>query len=142
MKAAITGPKAASVRPTQVPLSLFVGYLSGGPAANLPIEIRTDFTPRWSPPEDYRDWDFDGKPVKEGIVQLDDSGDEPEPDMPLARSTPLVLDANGSAQTSITVDQPIVEPTQMAAATDSEDANGETLTSRRGICLLYTSRCV
>lgn len=138
MKAAITGPKTASVRPTQVPLSLFVGYLSGGPAANLPIEIRTDFTPRWSPPEDYRDWDFDGKPVKEGIVQLDDSGDEPEPDMPLARSTPLVLDANGSAQASITVDQPIVEPTQMAVEMDYEDANGETLTSRRGI-MLYPS---
>src|SRR3546814_13644443 len=30
MKAEITGPKTPPVRPTSVPLSLFVGYLSGG----------------------------------------------------------------------------------------------------------------
>src|SRR3546814_16198078 len=79
------------------------------------------------------DWDFDGQPVKEGVVQLDDSGDTPSADLPLARSVPLKLDANGSATTSVTVDQPITEPTLMAAAMDYEDANGETLTSSRRI---------
>ncbi|MBN8846166.1 MAG: alpha-2-macroglobulin [Sphingomonadales bacterium] len=135
MKATVTGPKAPPVRPAMVPISLFVGYLSGGPAPNIPVEIRTNFRPTWTPPEDYRDWDFDGQPVKEGVIQLDDSGDEPEADMPLARSTPLKLDANGSASTSIVVDQPIVEPTQMAVEMDYEDANGETLTSSRRITL-------
>jgi len=135
MKATVTGPKEALVRPGQVPLSLFVGYLSGGPAPNMPVELRTSFAPRWSPPEDYADWDFDGLPVKEGIVQLDDSGEEPEADLPLARSVPLRLDANGAATTSVMVDQPIVEPTQMAVEMDYEDANGETLTSSRRITL-------
>ncbi|MDZ3830771.1 MAG: MG2 domain-containing protein [Sphingopyxis sp.] len=135
MKATVTGPKAAPVRPTQVPLSLFVGYLSGGPAANLPVELRTNFTQSWSPPQDYRDWDFDGQPVKEGIVQLDDDGDEPAAELPLARSVPLTLGANGSASTVVTVDQPITQPTAMAVEMDYADANGETLTSSRRITL-------
>ncbi|MDK2761833.1 MAG: alpha-2-macroglobulin [Sphingopyxis sp.] len=135
MKAAITGPRTALIRPAAVPLNLFVGYLSGGPAPNIPVELRTSFRAAWSPPDDYADWDFDGQPVKEGIVQLDDSGDEPAADLPLARSTPLTLDANGAATTSVTVDQPITEPTLMAAEMDYEDANGETLTSSRRITL-------
>lgn len=135
MKATVTGPKTSPVRPAAVPLSLFVGYLSGGPAANIPVELRTNFRSSWSPPEDYRDWDFDGQPVKEGTIQLDDSGDEPAADLPLARSVPLKLDANGSATTSVAVDQPITEPTVMAAEMDYEDANGETLTSSRRITL-------
>src|SRR3546814_13208203 len=95
----------------------------------MSVELRTNFRASWSPPEDYRDWDFDGQPVKEGVVQLDDSGDTPSADLPLARSVPLKLDANGSATTSVTVDQPITEPTLMDAEMDHEGANGETLTS-------------
>ncbi|HMQ18867.1 MAG TPA: MG2 domain-containing protein [Sphingopyxis sp.] len=138
MRATVTGPKAPPVRPAQVPLSLFVGYLSGGPAPNMPVELRTSFAPRWSPPEDYRDWDFDGRPVREGVIQLDDSGEEPGADLPLARSVPLTLDANGAATTSIMVDQPIDQPTQMAVEMDYQDANGETLTASRRI-MLYPS---
>lgn len=135
MKATVTGPKEPPVRPTAVPLSFFVGYLSGGPAPNLPVEIRTNFRASWNAPEDYQDWDFDGQPVREGVIQLDDSGEEPAADLPLARSVPLKLDANGSATTSIAVDQPITQPTQMAVEMDYEDANGETLTSSRRVML-------
>ncbi len=135
MKATVTGPKISPVRPATVPLSLFVGYLSGGPAANLPVELRTSFYASWSPPEDYRDWDFDGQPVKEGTVQLDDSGEESDTDLPLARAVPVTLNANGSASTSVTVDEPITRPTTMAVEMDYQDANGETLTSSRRIPL-------
>src|SRR3546814_10440323 len=76
MKATITGPKTALVRPAAVPLNLFVGYLSGGPAPNMSVELRTNFRASWSPPEDYRAWAFDGQPVKEGVVQLDDRSEE------------------------------------------------------------------
>src|SRR3546814_20069631 len=81
--------KTALVRPAAVPLNLFVGYLSGGPAPNMSVELRTNFRASWSPPEDYRDWDFDGQPVQEGVVQLEDSGDTTSADLPLARSVPL-----------------------------------------------------
>ncbi|MBL0769227.1 alpha-2-macroglobulin [Sphingopyxis sp. DHUNG17] len=135
MKATVTGPKAALVRPASVPLSLFVGYLSGGPAPNLPVELRATFRPGWSPPEDYREWSFDGRPVKEGVVKLDDDGEEPGADAPLARALPLVLGADGTASASIAVDRPIAEPTAMAVEMDYEDANGETLTASRRITL-------
>ncbi len=139
MKAEVTGPKAAPVRPTSVPLALFVGYLSGGPAPNMPVELRTSFAPRWSPPEDYRDWDFDGQRVKEGVVELADSGEVPDAEMPLARSLSLTLGADGTARTSVIVDQPITRPTVMAVEMDYEDANGEVLTSSRRITLYPAS---
>ena len=135
MKAEVTGPKAPPVRPASVPLSLFVGYLSGGPAPGLPVELRTNFRPSWTAPQDYGDWDFDGQPVKEGVVRLDDDGDVPRADMPLARSVPLTLGADGTAKTDVVVDEPIGEPTAMTVEMDYADANGETLTASRRITL-------
>src|SRR3546814_6399419 len=55
--------------------------------------------------------------------------------MPLARSVPMTLDANGTATTNVVVDEPIGEPTMMAVEMDYADANGETLTSSRRITL-------
>src|SRR3546814_19729635 len=55
--------------------------------------------------------------------------------MPLARSLPLTLGADGTAATNVIVDQPISEPTLMAVEMDYADANGETLTSSRRITL-------
>ena len=40
----VTGPKDAAVRPTALPLDLFVGYLSGGGASNLPVELRVGYS--------------------------------------------------------------------------------------------------
>ena len=39
----MTGPKEAAVRPKTLPLDLFVGYLSGGGASNLPVEMRVGY---------------------------------------------------------------------------------------------------
>lgn len=138
MKALVTGPDTPSVRPSSVPLSLFVGYLSGGGAANMPVELRTSFTAHWSAPEDYENWDFDGQPVREGMIQLDDSGEEPAAELPLARSRPFTLDSEGAATAAVSVDQDITTPTQMAVEMDYQDANGETLTASRRI-MLYPS---
>src|SRR3546814_20148637 len=55
--------------------------------------------------------------------------------MPLARSVPLTLGADGTARTNVVVDEPISEPTLMAVEMDYADANGETLTSSRRITL-------
>ena len=135
MRATVAGPKDAPVRPAAVPLSLFAGYLSGGPAGGLPVTLRTAFYQSWSPPEDYDGWDFGGMPVTEGTVSLDDSGEENSAPLPLARTLPLALGADGTAQTSIEIDQPIAEPTLMAVEMDYEDANGEVLTTSRRIRL-------
>ena len=135
MRATITGPKEPPVRPAAVSLSLFAGFLSGGPAGGLPVTIRTAFYQSWSPPEDYDGWDFGGMPVTEGTVALDDSGNEAEAPLPLARTLPLALGADGTAQTSVEIDQPITEPTLMTVEMDYEDANGEVLTASRRIRL-------
>lgn len=135
MRASVTGPKAPPVRPAAVPLALFAGYLSGGPAGGLPVTIRTAFNQSWSPPEDYDGWDFGGAAVREGTIALDDSGEEGDAPLPLARTMPLALGADGTAVTSIEIDQPIVEPTLMTVEMDYEDANGEVLTTSRRVRL-------
>jgi uncharacterized protein YfaS (alpha-2-macroglobulin family) len=135
MKAVISGPKHHLVRPAQVPLSLFLGYLSGGPAANTPVDLRTQFTPSWTAPRDYRDWDFDGENIQEGLIRLDDNGEAPQAEMPLARSASLALGTEGTAQTQIAVDQAVTRPTLMSVEMDYPDANGQTLTSTRRITL-------
>ncbi len=48
MRATLTGPKEAAVRPKTLPLDLFVGYLSGGGAANLPVDLRVGYFGRSS----------------------------------------------------------------------------------------------
>lgn len=135
MKASINGPKQALVRPTHVPIQLFAGYLSGGPAVQLPVDLRTHFSASNTAPRDYRDWDFDGEPVKEGLERLGDNGEMPQANMPLARSSALILGADGTAQTQIAIDQAITAPTAMTVEMDYQDANGETLTSSQRITL-------
>jgi alpha-2-macroglobulin len=135
MRATVTGPAEPPVRPAAVPVSLFAGFLSGGPAAGLPITVRTAFYSSWSPPEDYEGWDFGGSPVSEGTLALDDSGEEAEAPLPLARTVPLALGTDGTAKTSIEIDQPVTQPTLMTVEMDYEDANGETLTASRRIRL-------
>src|SRR3546814_4435548 len=58
------------------------------------------------------DWSSDV--CSSDLVQLDDDGDVPSADMPLARSLPLTLGADGTAATNVIVDQPISEPMLMA----------------------------
>lgn len=135
MKASISGPKQALVRPTHVPISLFAAYLSGGAASNLPIDLRTQFMPSSTRPRDYRAWDFDGEMVREGLEKLDDNGEVNQGRLPMARSASLVLGADGTHQTQIAVDQPITSPTAMMVEMDYQDANGQTLTSTRQITL-------
>ena len=59
MRATISGPKEALVRPKNVPLDLFVGFLSGGGAPGLPVTIRTAYEALASAPEGWEGWTFD-----------------------------------------------------------------------------------
>ncbi len=137
MKATITGPKSALVRPKSVPLDLFVGYLSGGPAPGLPVNVRTAFSLRDSTPEGWEDWTFGGRMVKEGTTPLSGSDDEePAPELPLAQTLPATLGGDGTARTSIDIAREIDNATDMTVEMDYEDANGETLTASRRISLL------
>lgn len=137
MKATITGPKAALVRPRTVPLDLFVGFLSGGPAPGLPVSIRTAFNLGGNAPDGWEDWTFGGRPVREGTFPLaGNDEDDPPAELPLGQMLPATLGSDGTARTAIEIGREIEDATDMTVEMDYEDANGETLTASRHISLL------
>ena len=135
MRATITGPKAALVRPKLVPLDLFVGYLSGGAASNLLVAIRTAFTNDYVDPDGWDGWTFGGEALKEGTVPLNGDGETTSAALPLSQTLPVTLGENGTAQTQIEVAQAIEATTAMTVEMDYQDANGETLTASRTLLL-------
>ncbi len=136
MRATISGPKTALVRPKAVPLDLFVGYLSGGGAPGLPVSLRTAFSADSPAPEGWDGWTFGGRPVKEGTVPLNGDGEEDEIPLPLSQTLPATLGGDGTAKSSIDIAQDIENATAMTVEMDYEDANGETLTASRTLSLL------
>jgi len=135
MKATVDGPKEALVRPANVALNLFVGFLSGGGAANLPVAIRTAFAQANGAPEGWEGWSFGGDPVKEGTTPLDGDGEPPARPLPISQTLPVTLRGDGTAQTSIEIAQAVEATTAMTVEMDYQDANGETLTASRSILL-------
>lgn len=136
MKAGITGPRDALIRPNQVPLSLFAGYLSGGPAANLPVTLRTAFRASNSTPDGWDDWSFGGRKVEPGTIPLSGDNEEPAISLPYAQTLPATLAADGTARASVDINQAIETETAMTVEMDYQDANGETLTAVRQLTLL------
>ena len=138
MRAAVTGPGEALVQPTSVPLSLFVGYLSGGGAGRLPVTLRTDFSD-WLPiPKGWDGFRFGGEAVVEGTRALSGDGEAAAPPMPYAQTLPATLGADGTAKTDVAVDQKITRPVSMTVEMDYPDASGETMTASR-VLMLYPS---
>ena len=136
MRATVAGPKTAAVRPSNVPLNLFVGYFSGGPAANLPVSIRTAFNAAYSTPEGWDGWTFGGTKVEEGTIPLNSDGEEPDAPIPLSQTLPVTLGGDGTAAPSIEIGRNIDTETDMTVEMDYQDANGETLTASKTIPLL------
>lgn len=136
MRASIAGPKTPLVKPSSVPLDLFVGFFSGGGAGHMPVNIRTSYTARDATPSGWDGWSFGGKAPVEGVVPLNEDGnDDTPPTQPLAASIPLTLAADGTAKTNIEPGRPINDATNMLVEMDYQDANGETLTASHSIPL-------
>ncbi len=136
MRASISGPKAAQVRPKNVLLDLFVGFFSGGGAGNAPVNIRTSYTASGATPSGWDDWTFGGKAPVAGTTPLNEDGDEDTPlQRPLASAVPLTLAADGTGHTTIDIGKPIEDATTMRVEMDYQDANGETLTAAHDITL-------
>jgi len=136
MKASVAGPAEAAIRPTTLPLDLFVGYLSGGGASNLPVEIRVGYFVGSRAPSGYDAYTFGGRAIAEGLTEMNGSEEEDTNDnMPPTQTLPVTLNAEGSARTSIDVPQTLTDGANMTVEMDYQDANGEILTASRSIPL-------
>ena len=132
MRATVGGPKAAAVRPRQLPLDLFVGYLSGGGASNLPVDIRVGWFAHDATPDGYEGYTFGGQPVVEGTKPLDSDGEDAPTPLPPTQTLPLTLAGDGTGKQ--VVDVPALDRlADMQVEMDYQDANGETLTATRTI---------
>ena len=135
MRATISGPKEALVQPGSVPLSLFVGYLSGGGAGGLPVTLRTDYSGYAPDPKGWDRFTFGGEPVTEGTKPLDSYQQAPSPTLPFAETLPATLGADGTAKLDLPVGQTITQPVSLSVEMDYADANGETMTAARRLTL-------
>jgi len=135
MRATVTGPKQALIRPKTVPVNLYVGYLSGGGAANLPVAVRTSFDQATPSPKGWDGWSFGGAALKEGVTPLDDDNRDLSAPLPGVQLLALNLDRQGAGRTSIAIPETARGGTTLTVEMDYPDANGETLTATQRVIL-------
>ena len=133
MRASVTGPKDALVRPRTVPLDLFAGYLSGGGAARLPVDVRVGWFAHAAAPDGYDAYTFGGQSVVEGVKALDGDGEDEKTPLPPTQTLPATLGADGTRRTNVVVPAGVEGAADMQVEMDYQDANGETLTASRTI---------
>ncbi len=133
MRATVTGPKGAAVRPANLPLDLFVGYLSGGGASNLAVDLRVGWFAHSATPEGYDGYSFGGRAVAEGVRPLNGDGEEEKTELPPTQTLPATLGGDGTARQLVEVPQALDGNADMQVEMDYRDANGETLTASRTI---------
>lgn len=133
MRASVSGPKQPQVRPKQMPIDLYVGYLSGGGSSRAPVKLRTAYDTFTDQPDGWDGWTFGGDAVREGTVALDDENeDASRPPLPEAATIPLTLDAHGALRTNVDVPT-LQDSARMVVEMDYQDADGETLTASNSI---------
>ncbi len=133
MKASVTGPKEAAIRPSTLPLDLFAGYLSGGGAANLPVEMRIGYFSDFATPEGYDGYSFGGRAMTEGVKPMNGEGEDEQVQLPPTQTLPATLGADGTSRISADVPQTLDQNTTMLVEMDYQDANGQVLTASKRI---------
>ncbi|WHU01745.1 MG2 domain-containing protein [Sphingomonas sp. NIBR02145] len=133
MKASVAGPKDAAVRPSALPLDLFVGYLSGGGAASLPVETRIGYFADFKTPDGYDGYTFGGRAMTEGTKPMNGEGEDEQVQLPPTQTLPATLGADGTSRINAEVPQSLEQNTTMLVEMDYQDANGQVLTSSRRI---------
>ncbi len=143
MRATITGPATALVRPKAAALDLHVAYMSGGGASGIPVKLRTVIEPRPAHFVGYDEFQFGGKPVAEGVMtdangsqDYDFEGEANGPSPKKTQVLPLTLDGNGSARVTVPNLPELDGPAVLNAELEYADANGELLTSSGQVRLL------
>ncbi|TVV69715.1 MG2 domain-containing protein, partial [Sphingomonas solaris] len=136
MRATIAGPKTVAIRPASLPVDLYVGYLSGGGAAAMPVTVRTAFAGDEGAPRGWDGWTFGGRAIREGVSPLDGDGNAIAPPLPSAQTLPVTLSAQGTARIGLDMPGTLDGATMVSVEMDYQDANGETLTAATRIPVL------
>jgi uncharacterized protein YfaS (alpha-2-macroglobulin family) len=155
IEGAMTMPEGAQVAPEKLLVDFALAYLSGGPAANLPIEVRTARAPKWtSPPEgleefaigrgeyapeseddEYDDYDSDGwtpvAPWEKAQREAEEAFGVLDDGAPSEAEVALTLDAAGRGRAELPLPGLAAAEVVLVEAT-FRDPNGaaQTLTQR------------
>jgi uncharacterized protein YfaS (alpha-2-macroglobulin family) len=157
MKAVLQGPKTPAVQAAALDLDVQLSYLSGGGAADAPVQLRTVVQDKSVSFDDYADFTFSAGDVKVGVEHGSGSFDDDEGMFEEGegsagageggavagpagvRTRSLTLDKAGGAR--IRLDQlPVAQtPHDLRAEMTFQDANGETLSAATRIALWPSS---
>ncbi|PMY02528.1 hypothetical protein C1Y22_35330, partial [Pseudomonas sp. MPR-R2A5] len=111
----------------------FVGYLSGGGASNLPVDMRIGYFAHDTKPDGYESYSFGGKVIAEGTKPLNGDGEEEQTALPPTQTLPTTLGGDGTGKQTVAVPQTLDGVTDMLVEMDYQDANGEMLTASKRI---------
>ncbi len=140
MKGIIQPQKEPAVNAREISLDLFVSYLSGGGAGDLPVKLRTLNQPHVINFEDFEGYTFANGEIRDEVTRRgkgrtywEDEEEEAESEQDRAakekvRSVDLVLDRTGALRTRVT-DLPVLAlPMDLVAEMEFRDPNGEVKT--------------
>jgi len=136
MKAVLKAPDQAQVAPGAVTFDAQVSYLSGGPAAQAPVKLRSVVQDTGVQFPGYEEFSLGLGDVKEGVVAMgggdeDDEeagSDEGDRQLEAARTQSLTLDRAGGARIAVDRLPPLDKPKSLLAELSFQDPNGETST--------------
>jgi len=145
IRATVQGPGRPLLNPSEVRLDLHAAYLSGGGASGLPVKLRTAIEARPVQFAAYKDFQFGGDEVVEGVTQRNGGAYDFDPEQEAqnetikARVLPLQLDAQGAARVTVPDIPALQGPSVLTAEMDYADANGEVLTTAGRVMLWPTA---
>ena len=132
MKGIIQPPKEPLINAREVDLDLYVGYLSGGGAGDMPVKLRSQVQPRFVSFRDYDDFTIANGEVKEETIRRS-SYEEGEAEQTKKaelglHTKELVLDKTGSLRTKMQDLPAVTVPNDIATELEFRDPNGEVQT--------------
>jgi len=134
MKASVQPAAEYLVNAKEAKLDLFVQYLSGGGASQLPVKLRSQVRSKELDFPDYPGFSFGGADVKEGVVEETEESEGVEESSP-AQVLPLMLDKAGAGRATIPNLPAVDSPKELLAELEYQDANGQLLSVARRIPL-------
>lgn len=130
----ISAPAVVEPHATSLPVDVSVRYLAGGPAARLPVVLRSELRPgaSFDAPEDYDDYTFASGAVREGLDEEEDDDAEEDDSEPQDDDAPKLhsrrdveLDAAGGARVVVDALPAVERPTRLVVEAEFRDPNGE-----------------